>query len=110
VIANATIVRVRRSPGGRDKYGDPIAGTETRTTMDDWAVAPRQSSDIEGRGRQGVIVGLTLYAPFDADLLRSDLIEVNGDLFEIDGETGPWKSPLTEWEAGMEAALTRAAG
>lgn len=110
MIANATIIRIRRTPGDLDRYGDPATSTETRTTMDGWAVAPRSSSDITDRGRAGVIVGLSLYTPYGADLLQTDLIEVDGELFEIEGTVGKWKSPLSSWEAGTETALRRAQG
>lgn len=108
--ANASIVRVRPSPGGYDDDGNPIPSTENRDTMDDWAVAPRMSSDIDGRGRAGVIVGLTLLTPFGVDLVRTDLVEVDGELFKIEGDVGAWRSPLSGWEAGTETALIRAEG
>jgi hypothetical protein len=110
---NATVVRVRGA--GYDDNGDPIAGTPTRTTIAGCTIAPRSqfggaSSDISGRGRQGVLVGLTLYAPYGTDIVHTDQLEVDGDLFEVDGEVGPWKNPFTGWEAGIEVALNRAAG
>lgn len=110
MLANATIARIRRTPGGTDDYGDPIEGTESRAVMEDWAVAPRSSSDITDRGRAGVIVGYTLYTPHDADFVHTDLVEVDGDLYEIEGVVGHWKSPLSTWAAGTETALRRAAG
>jgi hypothetical protein len=110
LTTNATIVRVRRSPGGHDDNGDPIPSTEARTTMTDWAVAPRESENIDQRGRAGVIVGLTLLTPYDADLERTDLLEVDADLYEIEGDVGAYKSPLSGWEAGTSTALRRAQG
>lgn len=110
MIANATIVHIRPVPGGVDVYGDPVDSTETRTAQPDWGVAPRSSGDITDRGRAGVIVGLSLFTPHGADLLRTDLVEVDGELYEIDGDIAAWKSPLSTWEAGTETALRRAAG
>lgn len=107
-MSNCTVVRIR--PLGFDDYGDPVEGDPNRLTLDNCAVAPRSSSDITERGRQGVIVGLSLFAPYGSDVIHSDLLEVDGVLYEVDGEAGPWKSPFTEWEAGLEIALRRAAG
>jgi hypothetical protein len=103
-----TVVRVR--PLGYDDNGDPIEGEASRLTIDGCAVAPRSSSDITDRGRQGVIVGLSLFAPYGADITHGDRVEVDGVPYEVDGEAGSWKNPFTEWEAGVEVALRRAAG
>lgn len=103
-----TIVRVR--PLGFDEYADPAAGDPTRTTLTDVFTAPRTTADITDRGRQGVVEGKTLYAPYGVDLLHSDQIEEDGVLYDIDGEAGQWKHPITGWEAGCEVALKRAAG
>lgn len=110
MIGNAIVLRVRETPGGTDNYGDPIEGTTETVTLTGCGVAPRSSDDITDRGRQGVIVGLTLYAPHGTDLRYSDRIEVDGVLYEVDGEAGSWKSPLSSWEAGIEVALRRAQG
>lgn len=113
MIGNAaTVVRVRGAT--TDRYGDP-AGTDARVTLTGCAVAPRSSSDIDGEGRQGVIVGVTLYAPYGTDLKHTDKFEITGlgtmdDIYEADGDAGQWKSPLTSWEAGTEIALKRATG
>lgn len=107
--SNATIVRVRGT--GKDKYGDPIAGTPDRLTLDPAAVYPRQSTPVDDRARDGVVIGLTLIVPdVDADIVDGDQVEVNGDLYDLDGTTGQWRSPLTGWEPGLTVALKRAVG
>lgn len=103
-----TISRVRLDPGGTDQYGDPTAGTETATAIPDAFVAPRMSNDIEGRAHTGVIVGLTLYAPYSFDIAADDLVDVDGVRYRIDGEVGKWRSPFTGWEAGQTVDLVRA--
>lgn len=104
------VVRVRSAPGGTDEYGDPVASTTSRTTLAEAFVAPRETSEIVNRGRAGVIVGLTLFAPYDTDLVYTDQIEVDGVLYDIEGEPGRWRNPHTDWEAGIQAALVRASG
>lgn len=102
------VVRVRES--GTDEYGDPIEGTPTRLTIRGCIRAPRTTSEIEDRGRQGVIVGETLYAPPRADILATDQIEIDGVLFNIEGQPGVWQNPFTGWKPGLEVALTRGEG
>lgn len=104
------ISRVRRAPGGLDEYGDPVESTSTSTELVGAFTAPRPESEITSRGRAGVIVGLTLYAPFGTDLVHTDQVDVDGTLFEVEGEVGSWRNPLTGWEAGIEVALRRTAG
>lgn len=104
------IVRVRSTPGGTNQYGDPIASTVARTTIEGAFVAPRESSDIDGGGRTGVLIGLTLFAPYGSDLRDTDDIEVDGVLFTIEGDVGQWRNPFTSWEAGASVALKRVEG
>lgn len=105
-----TIVRVRAVPGGFDEYGDPVSSTAGRVTLDGAFTAPRSSEDNDDRGRVGVIVGLSLFAPYGTDLLYTDQVEVDGVLYDIEGEPGYWRNPLSTWEAGVEVALKRSIG
>lgn len=105
---NATVVRIR--PPGRDEYGDPLSADSEEDDIPDCVVSPRLSTEVTAPGRQGVVVGLTLYAPYGTDLVHTDQVKVDGVLYELDGEPGPWKSPFSGWEAGVEVALKRAAG
>lgn len=105
-----TIQRVRTAPGGTDQYGDPMPSTETRTTLEDSFVAPRVSSEVTDAGRAGVIVGLTLFMPPGTDLVHSDQVDVDGVLYEVDGDAGDWTHPMTGWAAGVVAALRRVDG
>lgn len=110
MIGNASVYRLRHAPGGMDRYGDATSGEVDRLLIEGAAVAPRSTDDNNDRGRQGVIVGLSLYTPYGADLIYTDQVEVDGAVYDIEGEPGKWKNPLTSWEAGIEVALKRAAG
>lgn len=114
MTANATVMRVRRNPGGVDAYGDPVDSTEDRATLTGCIVAPAAISgfdpEIYDRGRSGVIVALTLLAPIDTDLVYTDQVEVDGTLFDIDGEVGRYRSPFSGWEAGLQVGLRRVQG
>lgn len=102
------ILRVRGA--GTDQYGDPEDGTPDEETIDGAFTAPRTSVDTDGRARDGAVVGLTLFAPHGSDLERTDLVEVDGIKYRIDGEIADWTSGLTGWQPGITAALVRAEG
>lgn len=105
-----TITRIRVTATAPDDYGDPQRTTESRLELADAFVAPRESQGLDRDGRSGVIVGLTLFAPYATDLVYTDRVDVDGVVYEIDGEPGNWKQPWTRWEAGMTVALTRGEG
>lgn len=94
-----------------DAYGDlQPTGPPTRTDINDCAIAPRSSSDVTEPARQGVLIGLTVYAPIGADIQPADQIEIDGVLFDIDGDVGRWRSPFSTIVDGTEVALRRAIG
>lgn len=108
-----TIIR----PPGLDDYGKTLPGEPDRTDVEGCAWAPRvggpgtSSTEIVGRGRQGVVEGLTLYAPVGTDILHTDQVELPGEgVFAVEGEVGTWWNPHTGTEDGIEVALRRTAG
>lgn len=105
-----TVTVLRDSPGGFDAYGDPITSTTAETNIPNCAVAPRFSTEPTERGRQGVIVGLTVYAPFGSDVLFTDRLEIAGVEYVIEGTPGSWSNPFTGSTPGMEIAVKRAVG
>lgn len=104
-----TITRIRRTQSGTDAYGDPVWTEEGRALRDAF-VAPRTSSDVEGVGRDGVVVGLTLFGPVDLDVTAHDVIDVGGDRYRILGDVARWESPFSTWRPGSSVALERAEG
>lgn len=110
MIAVHTVDRIRADD--KDVYGDPSSEVDTKT-IEGASVAPRLSTDTSGEARDGAVVGLTLYAPHGADIVRTDLIVIDGDAmhpYKIDGELGDWSSPLTGSRPGFTADLIRAEG
>jgi hypothetical protein len=102
---------VRAVPGGTDPYGDPIPGTTERIDIPRCGLAPRMSMESSARGRQGVIVGQTVYLPEGSPaVLYIDQLEVAGVLYDIEGDPGLWVSPFTGWAPGIEVAVKRAVG
>jgi hypothetical protein len=119
MLLHSITVTVLRG-GGTDDYGDPISGGVQRISVPGCAVAPRaytgaSSVSVDDRGRQGVIVGLTLYPPKVGQIRHTDNIEIAGvsegldGVFTVEGEPGDWISPYTG-RTGCEVALRRAEG
>lgn len=110
IPGNATITVVRRTVG-EDRYGDPEPTGESSThEVRGCAVAPRSSTDLTSPGRQGVLIGLSVYAPLSADIVAGDQITYDGDLFDIDGDIGKWRSAHGSRLEGLEFAIRRAVG
>lgn len=104
------ITVIRSSPGGTDEYGDPIDGTETVFEIDG-VIAPRTSTDVDDRGRTGIVVGLSVYVQgTDHDVLRTDQFEYRGERWDVDGEIGVYESPFGDGCDGLEFALKRGEG
>jgi hypothetical protein len=117
VIGNVSVTIQRDTPGGLDQYGDPIeADVDSPETFDleGCAVAPRASTETTGRAREGQIIGLTLYCPPGADIVRDDRVVITEGphvgTYEVEGDPGDWQSGLTGWGAGMTVELTAAVG
>lgn len=106
-----TVSIVHETPGGTDAYGDPIASTTTTTTaVPGCAFAPRASTEPTERGRQGVIIGGTIYLPAGTTIAHEDQVIVRGVTYDVEGEPGEWVSPFTGWAPGVEVAVKRAEG
>lgn len=108
---NGEPVVVYRTTVTTDRYGNDTPGPYTAVaTYEGCAIAPRRSSEETTAGRQGVIVGLTVYLSSDAAVGPHDRLEVRGDMFEVDGEVGVWRSPFTGWAPGVEVNVRRVEG
>jgi hypothetical protein len=104
-------VTIRRPDATSDRYGNagPDWSSVTDTAVAGVAVAPRLEGEDRTLGRQGVVVGLTLYLPPGSDIAATDRVVVRGDVYEVDGEPGDWRSPHSTAK-GIEVAVRRVAG
>lgn len=98
----------------------PVHGDLTWTdlpSIDGCAWAPRVAEENENN-RTTVIIGLTLYGPFGADIRFDDRIilpDMPGAApqprkhrtYKVIGDPGLWRNPFTGWNAGLEVALER---
>lgn len=110
MFANGETVTVLPGPETFDDYGDPIPSERVGGDILGCAVAPRYSTEPTVRGRQGVIVGLSIYAPAGSDILFTDSLRVRGEVYVVEGEPAEWVSPFTGWAPGLEVAVKRAVG
>jgi hypothetical protein len=93
-----------------DRYGNEIPGLDVTIVVPGCAVAPRLSGDVTDGGRQGVIVGTTIYFPPGTDVRATDRLVVRGEEHAIEGDPGRWVSPWTTVEHGVEVATQRVEG
>jgi hypothetical protein len=111
-FAHGETVTILRAGATTDYYGNVSTdwGAATETEVTGCALAPRKAEEERDQGRQGVIIGLTLYAPPGTDLLPTDRVRARGEVFEVDGFPGIWDNPLTGTSFGIEVALRRVEG
>lgn len=92
-----------------DRHGDPIEGTGRSVVEDGWAFSPRGSSESHDAANT-VINGLMGYGPYGSAIRHDSVVVVNGDHYEVEGEPGRWRNPMTGDEMGCQVALTRQRG
>jgi hypothetical protein len=85
-----TVTILRPGTPTQDRYGNDVPGPDVRTDVDGCLVAPRLAGDVAQAGRQGVIVGTTVYFPKGTEVRSTDRLEVRGETHEIDGDPGWW--------------------
>lgn len=93
-----------------DAYGDPVAAGPGASdiTLTGCAKAPRASDERRSERSPAVLTGITLYVPGEqgAAIQASSRIEVDGTVYEVEGDPGEWRSPFTGAVKGYEVALS----
>ena len=109
-----TVTILRPGPATQDAYGNDVPGAPTEIPVGGCAVAPR---DGTGAGpneivdaRDTVIEGLMLYAPFGTDIRATDRVRVGGDVYEVEGQPGSFRSPFTGSTGPVVVALELVTG
>lgn len=97
-----------------DRYGDRVEASTHREPR--CAFAPRGAAGIRGttentdRANQ-VTSAAELYAPPDADIVATDVIELDdGQRWEVSGAPERWRSPFNCWRPGLVVPLDRITG
>lgn len=87
-IGSRTITVVRKPKV--DRLSTAPAGAPPEHDIEGCAVMPRTSHEEE---RGWVIVeGRMVVAPYGADVLATDLVRVDGETWEVDGEPGDYEN------------------
>jgi hypothetical protein len=104
---------VRSGPPTRDEYGNDKPGPPIEILISGCAFAPRSgtggSTELTD-ARDTVITGFTLYAPYGTDIRATDRIRVGGQLYEVEGLPGSFRSPFTGSTGPVVAALELVTG
>jgi hypothetical protein len=103
-----TVTILRAGASTEDRYGNSTPGADVRTDVPGCLVAPRLQGDATEGGRQGVIIGATIYLPTGTDIQSSDRLEVRGVEHVIEGEPGLWNGAPGRWDT--EVATRRVEG
>lgn len=103
-----TVTLLRRVETGTDRYGNPtfdwpLPGEELRNC----GVAPRATDEPEEIARTPVYQGLTVFAPVGTVVGPHDRLIVRGEVFEVVGEPGDWRSPFSGWRPGVVINVDR---
>lgn len=109
-----TVTIVRPGPPTEDIYGNDVPGAPTEIPLYGCAVAPRDGTGSASNelldARDTVITGLTLYAPHGTEIRATDKIRVGGDLYEVEGQPGSFRSPFTGSTGPVVVALELVTG
>lgn len=104
-----TITIVRPGAPTQDEYGNDVPGPSVETEVAGCAVWPRTSSE-DVQARLQVLEGLNVLAPYGTVVGPHDRVRVRGLLYDVDGDPGEWRSPLTGFRGGVQIELTRVTG
>lgn len=89
-MSGETVVILRPGAPSQDRYGNDVPGVDVRIPVEGCLVAPRLAGDATEGGRQGVIIGTTVYFPTATDVRATDRLEVRGETHTIEGDPGVW--------------------
>jgi hypothetical protein len=104
-----TVVLLRPGPPVVDGMGQEHPGPDVEVPVAGCAVWPRTSSE-QDQAQSQVIVGITLFVPPGTQVDAHDRVRVRGVVYQVDGEPGLYRSPLTGHASGIEVALRRVTG
>lgn len=90
-----SITRIR--PGTKTERGSTVPDWDSasRLEIEDCSVQPAGTSLSQDGRIEGIMDGLTVYAPEDADILAGDRIEYGGSVYTINGDPLLWPAPAS---------------
>lgn len=109
-----TVTIVRPGAPTRDSYGNYVPGPPTEIAVPGCGVAPRDGTSASNNeltdARDTVITGLTVYASYGTDVRATDKMRVGGDLYDVVGLPGSFRSPFTASTGPVVVALELVTG
>lgn len=81
-----------------DRFAEPAPGTPPEHEVPGCVVLPRLASGAQNSNEQDkgwvIVEGKMVIAPYGADVLADDQVQVPGETgwFEVDGKPGPYKN------------------
>lgn len=110
------IVIVSHGPSTPDRYGNAAPGPERRSTLTGCSLDPRSGRSgrsgrsVHGAGRDAEIDMMTVYAPAGSNVDVTDLVEIDGARYEIDGIPAVYQSPHAPGAGGVAFEIRRVVG
>jgi hypothetical protein len=110
LITTPCTLRLRSESGVEDDYGNDVPTETTVETVCELQKQIRRSSEEpEGQGEISDTLW-ALFLPAGTDVDTSDVVEVDGEMYEMVGEPWPVRHPITGVESHVEASVRRVAG
>lgn len=103
-----TVTLHSRTVSVRDVDGNDIYAS-VDSTIDDCGFDPGGSLELV-QGQELVTTTPTIYAPSGTVVNPLDQITVRGQIYDVDGGSNDWRSPLTGWTPGVVIKLKRVTG
>lgn len=99
---------LHRRPSGTDydDFGNPVVGTPDPETILAISIGPRYSIESGGLA----VVGLMVALPESFGITSDDEVEVNGSLYEVDGDLVDSNAGLGRWKPGFVMNLKKGGG
>lgn len=102
--ARIPVTRIRTQTGEKDQYGEPTPGAVTRTRLHDALFAPTGTSMPVAAGVAATLTEPTVYWRHEwPDVQTGDLLEVDGDVWRVNGRPQAWPMGLVVPLSGVES-------
>jgi hypothetical protein len=106
-----TVVRLRRTQTGVDRYNNPVYGAPAELSIDGALFAPGGTQEPAEPGRTPVIDVPTLYFRGQwPDVEATDQFRVRGEVYEVTGDPADWRAADTSGAGGLVVQLRKVSG
>lgn len=92
-----------------DAHGNPVDSLAEPVEVLVYAIAPRFATEPDPT-RGAEVVGLNLLAPVGTVIGPHDVVVIDGEDYEVDGETADWTRGPFDWAPGVSINLKKAEG